>query len=64
MQHIKRNGKVSPNITSTSNTKYEKSQDELLDNQNNKAHLIAGLSNHLSKMVPRSTSVLKMLIQQ
>ena len=42
MQHIKRNGKVSPNITFTSNTKCIKSQNKLLDNQNNKAHLIAG----------------------
>ena len=49
MQYIKRNGKVSPNITFTSNTKYIKSQDKLLDNQNNKAHLIAGSSNYMSK---------------
>ena len=47
MQHIKRSGKVSPNITFTSDTKCIKSQDEFLDNQNKKARFIAGLSHHL-----------------
>ena len=40
MQHIKRSGKVSPNITFTSDTKCVKSQEEFLDNQNNKVHFI------------------------
>ena len=49
MQHAKRSAKASPNITFTSDAKCVKSQDEFLDNQNNKAHFTAGLSNHLSQ---------------
>ena len=47
MQHQNRSGKVSPNITLTSDEKSIKSQDEFLDDRKNKARFIAGLSNHL-----------------
>ena len=49
MRHIKSSGKASPSITLTSDTKCLKSQDEILDNQNNKIHLIAGLRTQLSQ---------------
>ena len=49
MHHIKRSCKVSPNVTFESDTKFVKPQDEFLDNQNDKAHFIAGSSNHLSQ---------------
>ena len=48
-QHTNRSGKVLPDITFTSDEKCVKYQDDCLDNQNNKARFIAGLSNHLSQ---------------
>ena len=54
-QHTNRSGKVLPDITFTSDKKSVKSQDDFLDNQNNKARFIVGLSNHLSQN--RSQSV-------
>ena len=49
MRHTKSSGKASPNMTLTSDTKCLKSQDEILNNQNNKIHLIAGLRTQLSQ---------------
>ena len=48
-QHTNRRGKVLPDMTFTSDKKCVKSQDDFLDNQNNKARFIGGLSNHLSQ---------------
>ena len=48
-QHTNRSGKVLPDITFTSDDKCVKSQDDFLDNQNNKARFIVGLSNQLSQ---------------
>ena len=50
IQHANRSGKVLPGITFTSDEKCIKSQDDFLDNQNNKSRFIAGLSNHLSQI--------------
>ena len=49
IQHTNRSDKVLPDITFTSDKKCVKSQDDFLDNQNNKACFIGGLSNHLSQ---------------
>ena len=49
IQHTNRSGNVFPDITFTSDEKCVKSQDNFLDNQNNKARFIFGLSNHLSQ---------------
>ena len=49
IQHTNRSGKVLRDITFTSDEKRVKYQDHFLDNQNNKAHFIAGLSNYLSQ---------------
>ena len=49
IQHTNRSGKVLHDITITSDEKCVKSQNEILDNQNNKAHFITGLSDHLSQ---------------
>ena len=49
IQHLNRSGKVLPDITFTSDEKCIKSQDDFLDNRNNEARFIAGLSNHLSQ---------------
>ena len=48
-QHTNRSGKVLRDITFTSDEKCVKYQDAFLDNQNNKARFIVGLSNHLSQ---------------
>ena len=48
MQHTNRSGMGLPDITIISDEKCRKSQNDFLDNQNNKARFIAGLNNHLS----------------
>ena len=47
IQHTNRSDKVLPDFTLTSDEKCIKSQDDFLDNHNNKFRFIAGLSNHL-----------------
>ena len=49
IQHTNRSGKFLSDITFTSDEKCIKSQDDFLDNQNNKVHCVAGFSNHLSQ---------------
>ena len=48
MQHTNRSSMGLPDITIISDEKCRKSQNDFLDNQNNKARFIAGLNNHLS----------------
>ena len=50
-QHTNRSVKVLPDITFTSDDKCVKSQDDFLDNQNNKARFIVGLRNQLSQNI-------------
>ena len=48
-QRPNRSGRVLPDITFTSDEKCVKSHEDFLDNQNNKACFIVGLTNHLSQ---------------
>ena len=56
IQHTNRSSKVLRDITFTSDKKSVKSQDDFLDNQNNKARFIVGLSNHLSQNYSQSVA--------
>ena len=49
IQHTNRSGKVLSNTTFTSDEKCVKSQDDLLDNQNNEVRCVAGFRNHSSQ---------------
>ena len=49
IQHTNRSGKDLSDITFTSDKKCVKSQEDFLDNQNNKVHCVAGFRNHSSQ---------------
>ena len=68
IQHKNRSGIALPFITFTSDEKCVKSQENVLDNQNSKAHFIAGLSNYLSQnrfqcVADADTTIVKIVVE-